>query len=131
MENENISLKKEGNENQNQNQNQNAGGIGELLGRFFRFLGRMIKKGNTNYFLITKENEKPIKIPITLFVILLLVAFWPVVIILAIGLFLRYKYSFTGPNINGGQVNDVMSKVSDTAQNIKNDFEKGYNDNNQ
>ena len=83
MENENISLKKEGNENQNQN----AGGIGELLGRFFRFLD--------------------------------------------IRLFLRYKYSFTGPNINGGQVNDVMSKVSDTAQNIKNDFEKGYNDNNQ
>lgn len=127
-----VKLQKEGSDSKDNTQgSKGCIGIGEVFGKFFRFLGKVINKGNTNYFEIKKENEKPMKMPITVFVILLLIGFWPAGVLLIIGLFLGYKYSFVGPNINDGKVNDVMSKASDTVQNIKNDFEKGYNDSNQ
>lgn len=129
-----VKLQKEDNSSQDNNCNTKSKdnkGVGEIFGKFFRFLGNVISKGNINYFEIKKEDEKPMKMPVTIFVILLLVAFWPAGVILIIGLFLGYKYSFVGPNIQNGKVNDVMSKASATAQNMKNDFEKGYNGNNQ
>ena len=44
----------------NKNHDEKCGGIGEIVGRVFRFIGKVLKKGNENYFEIRKENEKPI-----------------------------------------------------------------------
>ena len=104
-------------------------GFGKVLGRFFRCIGKLISKGNKNYFEIKDENNKPIKISLTISVILLVLAFWPVVILLVIGLFLGYKYSIVGPNINNENINDILEKASTSAENIKNDFNEGYKNN--
>lgn len=103
-----------------------SGGIGEIVGRIFKFIGKIIKKGNENYFEIRKENEKPIKVSLTISVLLLVLFFWAVGILLAVGLFCGYKYSISGPNMNCGGVNDVLEKVSESADNIKKDFKEGY-----
>lgn len=103
-----------------------SGGIGEVIGRIFKFMGKVISKGNENYFEIRKESKKPIKISITISTILLIIAFWPVAVLLVIGLFLGYKYSITGPDINTDKVNDILDKASESANNIKDDFKEGY-----
>lgn len=109
-----------------ENNKKKCGGIGAVIGRIFRFIGSLINKGNNNYFEIKKEINAPIKISLTISIILLIIAFWPVSILLVVGLFMGYKYSITGPNIKNNVVNDVMDKASSSAENIKSDFQKEY-----
>lgn len=103
-----------------------CGGIGAIVGRIFKFIGKIIRKGNENYFEIRKDNEKPIKISLTISVLLLVFLFWAVGVLLVIGLFCGYKYSISGPNIKCDGVNDALGKVSESADNIKKDFKEGY-----
>jgi len=66
---------------------------------------------NKNDFEISKESKKPIKISLTISALLLIVAFWPVAVLLVVGLFSGYKYSITGPDINTDKVNDILNKT--------------------
>ena len=100
-----------------------------LIGRIFKCLGKIISKGNKNYFEIKKDNEKPIRISLTISIILLILFMPPTVVLLIIGLFCGYKYSVGGPNMNCDGVNDVFEKVSESADTIKKDFKKGYEEN--
>ncbi len=109
-----------------ENHKEKSGGIGEVIGRIVKFIGKIIGKGNENYFEVRKENKKPIKISLTISILLLIIAFCPVSILLIIGLFLGYKYSITGPYINNDKVNDVLKKASKSANDIKDDFKEGY-----
>ena len=112
----------------NENHKKKRGGIGEVIGRIIKFLGKAIDKGNKNNFEIRKESKKPIEISLTISALLLIIAFWPVAILLLVGLFFGYKYSITGPDINNDKVNDILDKVSESAENIKDDFKEGYKD---
>ncbi len=103
-----------------------SGGLGEIVGRIFKFIGKMIKKGNENYFEIRKENEKPIKVSLTISALLLVLFFWVVGVLLIVGLFCGYRYSISGPSMNCNGVNDILGKVSESADNIKKDFKEGY-----
>lgn len=120
--------KEENTKENSKNHKEKSGGIGTVIGRIFKFIGKLISKGNENHFEITKENEKPIKISLIISVLLLIFLFWPVAILLILGLFFGYKYSITGPNINNDKVNDILGKASESANNIKDDFKEGYNE---
>ncbi|MEW9095388.1 MAG: DUF4342 domain-containing protein [Clostridiaceae bacterium] len=102
------------------------GGIGEIIGRMFKFIGKLIKKGNRNFFEIKKENEKPIKISLTISVLLLIFLSVPTTVLLVIGLFCGYKYSLVGSYDNYNEVNNVFEKVSESADTIKKGFKEGY-----
>ncbi|MDS0524720.1 DUF4342 domain-containing protein [Clostridium sp. SHJSY1] len=115
-------------ENKKESDKNKCGGVGTVIGRIFKFIGKVIKKGNNHHFEISKENEKPIRITLTISVLLFIIAFWAVSILLIVGLFCGYKYSITGSNINTDKVNDILGKASKSADNIKDDFKKGYND---
>ena len=121
-----IEVKEERKEKSDEKHKNESGGIGEVIGRIFKFIGKVIKKGNKNHFEIRKENEKPIKISITISVLLLIIGFWPVTVLLLIGLFFGYKYSISGVDFNSDKVNDILNKVSESADNIKDDFKEGY-----
>lgn len=116
-------------EDSTKKKHESYGGIGEVIGRIFKGLGKIISKGNKNYFEIKKDNEKPIRISLTISILLLLFFMPPTVILLIIGLFCGYKYSVGGPNMNCDGVNDVFEKVSESADTIKKDFKKGYEGN--
>ena len=105
---------------------EHCGGIGELIGRMFKFIGKLIKKGNNNFFDAKKENEKPIRIPLTIAVVFIVFLSIPSIILLLIGLFSGYKYSISGPDIKCDGVNDIFEEVSKSADNIKRDFKEGY-----
>lgn len=123
-----IEVKEENNSKKENNKKDKdkSGGLGEIVGRIFKFIGKMIKKGNENYFEIRKENEKPIKVSLTISILLLVLFFWAVGILLVVGLFCGYRYSISGPNMNSKGVNDILEKVSESADNIKKDFKEGY-----
>ena len=113
----------------NKKNNESYGGIGEVIGRIFKGLGKVIAKGNKNYFEIKKEKEKPIRISLTISILLLVFFMPPTVLLLIIGLFCGYKYSIGGLNMKCDGVNDVFEKVSESADTIKKDFKKGYEEN--
>ena len=116
-------------EDYSKKKDESYGGIGEVIVRIFKCLGKIISKGNKNYFEIKKDNEKPIRISLTISIILLILFMPPTVVLLIIGLFCGYKYSVGGPNMNCDGVNDVFEKVSESADTIKKDFKKGYEEN--
>ncbi|WP_426351159.1 hypothetical protein ACPWSR_08010 [Alloiococcus sp. CFN-8] len=105
---------------------ESCGGIGELMGRMFKFIGKLIKKGNNNFFDAKKENEKPIRIPLTIAAVFIVFLSIPSIILLVIGLFCGYKYSISGPDIKCDGVNDIFEEVSKSADNLKRDFKEGY-----
>ena len=109
-----------------ENHKKKSGGIGEIIGRMFKFIGKVISKGNENYFEMKKENKKPIRISLTIAALLLIIGFWPVSVLLLVGLFFGYKYSIAGPDINTDKVNDILDKASESADNIKSDFKESY-----
>ncbi|MBM7833308.1 DUF4342 domain-containing protein [Clostridium sardiniense] len=125
-----IEMKKEDQEKEESKENkehdEKFGGIGEVVGRVFKFLGKILKKGNNHFFEVRKENEKPIRISLTISVIALVFLSVPSIILLIVGLFCGYKYSISGPNVNYDGVNNIFEEVSKSAENIKSDFKEGY-----
>ncbi|MGG7059146.1 DUF4342 domain-containing protein [Clostridium nigeriense] len=121
-----IEVKEEDQKQENKGHEEKCGGIGEIIGRIFKFIGKFIRKGNENNFEIRKENEKPIKISLTISILLLIFLFVPSMVLLIVGLFCGYKYSISGPNIKYNGVNEVFEHVSKSADNIKKDFKEGY-----
>ena len=84
------------------------------FGKFWEWFKKILRKGNTNQFVITRKGEELISMPITVLV-LLLICFWPFsLIILFLGLFFKARYAFRGPDISG-TVNDVMSAAQEKA----------------
>jgi hypothetical protein len=67
-------------------------------------------------------------IPVTILVVLIIFAFWITIPIMIIGLFLGYKYAFSGPELGKDKVNRAMDSVSSAAENLKKEF-KGDNNN--
>lgn len=102
-------------------------GFAQGLNNFFDWCGDVIKKGNENFFNIAKNGEKFVTMPVTIFVIILCLAFWVVVPLLIVGLFFNFKYSFEGKITEGIDLNSAMDKASEVAESIKKDFENKNN----
>lgn len=92
--------------------------------RFGNWLSEMIDKGNNNNFCVEKDNREIFKMPITMLVVLLVFAFWVVVPLLVIGLFLNMRYQFVGPDVRVVDIdlNKAMDGAAEAAENIKNEF---------
>lgn len=107
--------------------NEEKSSFKDSLRKFFKWCGKIIKKGNTHYFDITRKGENILSIPITLFIIIILLAFWAVIVLLIVGLFFGFRYHFRGPELKADSINHAMDKASETAENIKNDIKDGFN----
>jgi len=92
----------------NKKHDEKFGGIGEVIGRIFKFVGKFIKKGNNHFFEVRKKNEKPIRISLTISILLLIFLSVPSIVLLIVGLFCGYKYSISGSNVNYDGVNNIF-----------------------
>lgn len=97
----------------------NGTSFGELVGKFFRWCGKIINKGNMNYFEVTKDGETIMNVPVTVLTVLLLFMFWITIPLIIIGLFFGYRYFFTGPDLGKENVNKAMDTMANAAENIK------------
>lgn len=97
--------------------------FGSLMGSFFKWLGKIIKIGNENFFDVEHKGMDMVKLPLTVCVLLLVFAFWVCVPLLIVGLFFSFRYSFSGPLFKKDDVfNNTMNKAADVTENIKKEF---------
>lgn len=86
-------------------------------------LGGLIRKvincGNRNRLVIERKGENVLELPVTVVVLLLIVAFWVSVPLLVIGLFTGFRYSFSGPELGKDSVNNAMDKAAQVAEKVK------------
>ncbi len=95
--------------------NEYKNNFGDLVSGFFKALGKILHIGNINSFEIVKDNKKIMVVPLTVFALLLIFAFWFVIPVLIVGLVFGYRYRFSGPDLEKTQVNRAMDSVSDAA----------------
>jgi len=94
----------------------------ETLSGIGRFCLRLLQIGNSNSLEVLRGGEVVISCPVTVFAVLLLVAFWFVVPLMVVGLFLGCRYRFVGRELGSESVNKVMDDVAESAEDIKNSF---------
>lgn len=99
-----------------------SGGMKDMLNRFFSWCGKMIQKGNATMFKVEREGKNIIRIPVTVFVILLILLFEIVIPLMIIGLFFECRYSFEGVGEVHVDVNKAMDRAADATGAIKNEF---------
>ena len=88
--------------------------VSDGLSKLWAWVKKIFALGNGNQFVIRRNGDELVSMPITVAVILMIV-FWPFsLIVLFVGLFLGARYSFSGPNINSN-VNEVMDKAQNKA----------------
>ncbi len=93
---------------------ENRAKVTDGLGKLWAWIKKMFTLGNSNQFIIRRNGDELVSMPITVMAILMVV-FWPFsLIVLFVGLFLGARYSFQGPNINSN-VNEVMDKAQNKA----------------
>lgn len=97
-------------------------GVGDLVNRFFRFMGKLMHKGNQNYLNVYKNGNHVFSIPVTVFAILLIFTCGTTLFLMILGLFFSFEYSITGPDLEREDINNVIHKASEVADNIKDEF---------
>ena len=93
--------------------------------KFWNTVRELVRKGNSNRFEIRRGNEILLELPVTALAVLLIAALWACIIVLIVGLFLGFRYSFSGPDLSGAGVNEAMDKAAQTAERVKEEFTAG------
>lgn len=89
-------------------------------------VGLVRKCNETEIIMTSKKGRRELSIPLTLFIILLLVAYWAVLGALVIALFFGCRFSISG-TLHNEDVNEVLGKATDFAEDIK----EGFSDKNE
>lgn len=79
----------------------------------------LLDKGLHNKFIVKRYGEIIMDIPILLLVILMIGFFWFLLILMAVSLFFGFSYSFEGPELGRDDINHVMGKAAEAAENLK------------
>lgn len=97
----------------------------DQLKKLWRWLVALFHKGNRNYLSMEKNGHRHFELPVTLAVLLLIVLFWPCIVLLVVALLCGCRFRFTGPDLGSEKVNGVMDKASEVADSIREEF-RGY-----
>ena len=88
--------------------------VSDGLSKLWAWIKKIFTLGNSNQFVIRRNGDELVSMPITVMAILMIV-FWPFsLIVLFVGLFLGARYSFRGPDMNN-KVNDFIDKAQNKA----------------
>ena len=98
----------------------NSRTICQKLKHLFRLV---LDKCRVNRLVVERNNRTLISVPLWVFVVAAIAAFWTVGILLIVGLFFGCRYSVQGPD-DLSIVNDVMDKAGDMADKVKEEFNK-------
>lgn len=90
-----------------------------LVGRLFKWCGKIIAKGNQNIFEVRKNDRVVFTIPVTGLALLLIFASWAVIPLILIGFFFNYRYVFRGTDLEKIGVNHVMGTAANIAENFR------------
>mgnify|MGYP002510499329 CR=1 FL=1 len=83
--------------------------------RFFQSLRRWLID---NELEIWRRGQPITALPVLILVLLLICAPYVTIPVLALALFLGFRYRFSGPDLDRDDINDVMGSVADTAADL-------------
>lgn len=89
----------------------NRESFGSVMKKIFRWIGNVLSRGMDNKLCIANENSDFISIPLTILAVLMIPAFWLIVIALCVAFFTGCTFSIEGPDLGTEKVNSVMSKI--------------------
>ena len=67
---------------------------------------------------IWRRNQPVTALPVLILLLLLVSAFWVTLSILVLGLFLGFRYRFSGPDLERDDINGMIGSVADTAADL-------------
>lgn len=97
--------------------------------RFFTWVGDLFTKGSRNMLEVSRRGSVVLTVPVIVFVLLLVLAFWVVIPLLIVGLFCGCRFALRGPELEREDVNRVIGKASDVAEGIKQEFTRETKEN--
>ena len=71
-----------------------------------------------NEFEIWRREQPITSLPLLILILLLIFAYAVVIPLLVVGLFLGFRYRFSGPDLERESINSVMGSVADTAADV-------------
>lgn len=83
--------------------------------RFFNTLRRWLID---NELEIWRRDQPITALPVLILVLLLCCAFWVTIPVLVLGLFLGFRYRFSGPDLERDNLNGMMGNLADTAADL-------------
>ncbi len=89
---------------------------------FFTIVKKIIKKGNNTKFIIRKGQNTILSLPVTVVVIITVVAPYVTVIGLIVALITGHKIKFQGKNGEDMKVNETIDKVTNIVDKAKESF---------
>ena len=81
-----------------------------------------------NDFVVIRKGNELLSVPVLVLVVLMLVSFGLMLVVLIAGLFCGCQYRFVGRHLGRTGVNRAMDKMSDIAEDIKENFQSNNND---
>lgn len=108
--------------------NKSDGSFTESINSFFIWVGKIVRRGNSNYLDILNNEKVLVSIPVTIFALLLIFAFPFMLPAMIIGLFCGAKFQFRGKDFEGTRANEYSEKASDTVNKVKEDIKSGMSD---
>lgn len=95
--------------------------FGQMMDRFFKWCGRILKKSVDSTFIVERRGQTMINVPVLVLVIALILAFWVILPLLVVGLFCECRYHFEGIGDINVNLNSACDKVADSVDNLKSD----------
>ena len=92
------------------------------LSKFIKFCGKLIHKANTNMLEVRRGGKYIVSMPLSVVLILLILSWWVTLVLLAVGLFLGYRYRFRGADVENSRMNSAMDAVTVAAENLKDEI---------
>ncbi len=96
------------------------------LSRFLDWVKRVLRRSVEISFVVSQRGKRLFSVPLLLFIVLLVLAFWVVLPLIVIGLFFEFRYSFDGIGAVTVDVNDWARRASDGVDSLKRDVMDGH-----
>lgn len=98
--------------------------FGQLVDRFFKWCGKLLKKSIDCKFIVERRGSTIINVPVLLLILAIIFAFWVTLPLLVIGLFCECKYHFSGIEDITVNLNQACDKAAESVENLKTDINK-------
>ena len=90
-------------------------------------MGRgLLRHSTVNQLEVWREGRLMTSVPVLILVLLVILAFWITVPLLILGLVLKCRYRFVGPDLGKESINDVMDNVSATVDGMVDQVTKEF-----
>ncbi|MCR5357290.1 MAG: UBA/TS-N domain protein [Lachnospiraceae bacterium] len=94
--------------------------LGQKLKHLFHLIWIKIRD---NKFVVERNDNNIIDVPVWVLIVAIMLAFWPVCVILIVGLFFNCRYAILGAD-DASKINNVLDKAGDAVDKVKDEFDK-------